>query len=89
MERIAISIAVLNYLAGNDNLVFVSMHREVGDPLSESYKQYHFTEVIQDDEMYSIIRLNRNNHLHPIPVFIFRYASDVTGRMPIIGSILL
>ncbi|ACT91968.1 MutS-related protein [Dyadobacter fermentans] len=52
IERIAISTAVLTYLAGNDNLVFVSTHdRELADLLSENYEQYHFTEVIEDEEI--------------------------------------
>ncbi|MCF0069573.1 DNA mismatch repair protein MutS [Dyadobacter sp. CY261] len=52
IERIAISKSVLNYLHDNGNLVFVSTHdRELTELLSENYELYHFTEIIDGDQI--------------------------------------
>ena len=51
IERISAGKAVLSYLAGNKNLVFVSTHDiELTDLLKEEYSLYHFTEVINNDK---------------------------------------
>lgn len=50
IERIAAGKAVLTYLNGASNLVFISTHDlELVDYLSEAFNCYHFTEVIVQD----------------------------------------
>jgi hypothetical protein len=52
IERIAMSKSVLSYLARNGNLVFVATHdRELADLLSEHYELYHFTEIIEAEQI--------------------------------------
>ncbi len=53
VERISIGKSVLTYLAGGKNLVFVSTHdRELADYLAEDYEVFHFTEVIDQDDIH-------------------------------------
>ena len=65
VERIAAGKAVLSYLAKSDNnLVFVSTHDiELTDLLKETYDLYHFTEVIQGDQIHFDYKLKDGNLL--------------------------
>lgn len=52
VERISAGKAVLSYLVQNNNMVFVSTHDiELADLLREEYDLYHFSEIINDDEV--------------------------------------
>lgn len=53
LERISAGKAVLSYLAKEDsNVVFVSTHDvELADLLRDLYDLYHFTEIIQNDQI--------------------------------------
>jgi len=86
------SKSVLSYLAGNGNLVFVSTHdRELTGLLSEHYHLYHFTEVIQEEEIvfdYKIKPgvLNTTNairilELNKFPTQIIDEAMEVSLRL--------
>lgn len=49
VERISAGKAVLSYLAGNGNIVFVSTHdMELTDLLSDEYDLYHFSEQVDE-----------------------------------------
>lgn len=49
IERIAAGKAVLSYLSGNNNLVFVSTHDlEIATLLADTYTLYHFAETVDD-----------------------------------------
>jgi DNA mismatch repair ATPase MutS len=63
VERIAAGKAVLSYLAQSDNnLVFVSTHDiELADLLKDAYDLYHFTEVIQEEQIHFDYKLKRGN----------------------------
>jgi hypothetical protein len=63
VERIAAGKAVLSYLAKSDNnIVFVSTHDiELSDLLKDTYDLYHFTEVIQDEQIHFDYKLKRGN----------------------------
>jgi DNA mismatch repair ATPase MutS len=63
VERIAAGKAVLSYLAkSNNNIVFVSTHDiELSDLLKDSYDLYHFTEVIQEEQIHFDYKLKRGN----------------------------
>ncbi|MEJ7645544.1 MAG: DNA mismatch repair protein MutS [Chryseolinea sp.] len=51
-ERIAASKAILSYLKRNNNIVVVSTHDiELANMLLEEYDLYHFTEVIEGDQL--------------------------------------
>ncbi|HET8858428.1 MutS-related protein [Marivirga sp.] len=52
VERISAGKAVLSYLVNHNNLVFVSTHDiELADLLKEEYTLYHFSEMINDEEV--------------------------------------
>ncbi len=52
IERISAGKAVLSYLAGHNNLVFVSTHDiELADLLKDEYDLYHFSEIISNDKV--------------------------------------
>jgi hypothetical protein len=63
IERIAAGKAVLSYLAkSSNNIVFVSTHDvELADLLYNEYDLYHFTEVIQNEQIYFDYQLKRGN----------------------------
>jgi len=63
IERIAAGKAVLSYLAKSDNnLVFVSTHDiELSDLLKDAYDLYHFTEVIQGEQIHFDYQLKSGN----------------------------
>jgi len=63
VERIAAGKAVLSYLAKPDNnIVFVSTHDiELADLLKDAYDLYHFTEVIQEEQIHFDYKLKRGN----------------------------
>lgn len=53
VERIAVGKSVLSYLTQGDNLVLVSTHdRELADLLTDTFDLYHFTEVIDQDDIH-------------------------------------
>ncbi|WP_051664238.1 MutS-related protein [Dyadobacter crusticola] len=53
VERISIGKSVLTYLAGHNNLVLVSTHdRELADYLAHDFDSYHFTEVIDQNDIH-------------------------------------
>jgi DNA mismatch repair ATPase MutS len=54
IERLSAGKAVLSYLVKSDNnVVFVSTHdMEFTELLSDTYDLYHFTELIQNDDIY-------------------------------------
>ncbi|GHT78742.1 DNA mismatch repair protein MutS [Bacteroidia bacterium] len=62
-ERIAAGKAVLSYLAKSDkNIVFVSTHDiELTDLLNNEYDLYHFTEVIQDNQIHFDYKIKQGN----------------------------
>ena len=52
-ERIAITKAVLSWLAEKGNLVFTSSHdTELSDLLGDKYELYYFCEAVKDDTLY-------------------------------------
>lgn len=52
IERIAAGKAILSYLTQENNTVLVSTHDpELAEFLHETYSLYHFTEVIQDNDI--------------------------------------
>ncbi|MCL1932998.1 MAG: DNA mismatch repair protein MutS [Candidatus Azobacteroides sp.] len=63
VERIAAGKAVLSYLAKSDNnIVFVSTHDiELADLLNNNYDLYHFTEVIQNEQIHFDYKLKQGN----------------------------
>jgi DNA mismatch repair ATPase MutS len=63
IERIAAGKAVLSYLAKSDkNKIFVSTHDiELADLLSSEYDLYHFTEVIQNEQIHFDYKLKQGN----------------------------
>ena len=63
VERIAAGKAVLSYLAKPDNnIVFVSTHDiELADLLKDAYDLYHFTEVIQEEQIHFDYKLKKGN----------------------------
>jgi len=51
-ERIALSKAVLNFLGKNNDIVLASSHDfELIDSLGTEFEQYHFSELIMDDNL--------------------------------------
>jgi hypothetical protein len=58
IERIAIGKSVLSYLTGGNSLVLVSTHdRELTDYLTENFDLYHFTEVIEQNQIHFDYRI--------------------------------
>ncbi|WP_343849481.1 MutS-related protein [Algoriphagus jejuensis] len=52
VERIAAGKSVLSYLNEENNIVFISSHDlELADYLSESYDLYHFTEIVENENI--------------------------------------
>lgn len=52
LERIAAGKSVLSYLNEEDNIVFVSTHDlELADYLRGSYDLYHFTEIVENENI--------------------------------------
>jgi len=52
VERIAVGKSVLSYLMQGGNFVLVSTHdRELADYLTETFAIYHFTEVINGNDI--------------------------------------
>ena len=52
LERVSIAKAVLSYLNQNQNLVFASTHDlELTEYLANSFNYFHFSEIIEDDEL--------------------------------------
>lgn len=52
LERVAAGKAILDQLAKNDNLVMVATHDlELADLLQQHYDLYHFSEVIESDQI--------------------------------------
>ena len=53
IERISAAKAILSYLNQGDNIVIISTHDiELSDMLKSEYDLYHFTETIEDGELY-------------------------------------
>lgn len=53
VERISAAKAILSYLNHNDNIVIISTHDiELSDMLESQYDLYHFTETIENGELY-------------------------------------
>ena len=53
IERISAAKAILSYLNLNNNIVIISTHDiELSDMLASEYDLYHFTETIEDGELY-------------------------------------
>lgn len=53
IERISAAKAILSYLNRGDNIVIISTHDiELSDILKTEYDLYHFTETIEDGELY-------------------------------------
>jgi DNA mismatch repair ATPase MutS len=58
VERIAIGKSVLSYLTRGNSLVLVSTHdRELTDYLTETFDLYHFTEVIEQNQIHFDYRI--------------------------------
>lgn len=52
IERIAAEKAVLSYLSGNTNIVFVLTHDiELTELLKDEYELYHFSELVKDNSV--------------------------------------
>jgi hypothetical protein len=59
-ERIAIGKSVLSYLTRRNNLVLVATHdRELADYLTDTFDLYHFTEVIEKNEIVFDYKIKR------------------------------
>jgi hypothetical protein len=53
IERIASAKAILSYLNRNENIVVVSTHDiELADMLDNEYDLYHFTELVENNELH-------------------------------------
>lgn len=53
VERIAAAKAILSYLNRGNNIVIVSTHDiELADMLKNEYDLYHFTEMVENNELY-------------------------------------
>ena len=53
IERISAAKAILSYLNHNNNIVIISTHDiELSEMLESEYDLYHFTETIEDGELY-------------------------------------
>ena len=53
IERIAFAKAILSYLNRKENIVVVSTHDiELADMLDNEYDLYHFTELVEDNELH-------------------------------------
>ena len=63
IERVAAGKAVLSFLAKSDNnKVFVSTHDiELADLLNDKYDLYHFTEVVQNEQIHFDYKLKQGN----------------------------
>jgi len=60
IERIASAKAILSYLNQGDNIVFVSTHDvELSAMLASEYDLYHFTEVIENEQLHFDHRLRQ------------------------------
>lgn len=52
IERIAIAKSVLSFICKNNNIVFVSTHDvELTEMLTDSYDLYHFTEIVESNQI--------------------------------------
>lgn len=92
IERIAAGKAVLSYLNWGNHLVFVSTHDiELTDLLREGYDLYHFTELVENDNIAFDYKLRPGNlttrnairilELNAYPAEIIREARDLSGKM--------
>ena len=63
IERIAAGKAILSYLSKlKNNIVFVSTHDiELADLLADAYDLYHFTETVQDGQIYFDYKIRSGN----------------------------
>jgi hypothetical protein len=62
VERIAAGKSILSYLDNGKNLVFVSTHDlELADYLSDTFDLYHFSEVIERDQILFDYKLKQGN----------------------------
>ena len=53
IERIASAKAILSYLNRKENIVVVSTHDiELADMLDNEYDLYHFTEIVENNELH-------------------------------------
>lgn len=62
IERIAAGKSVLSYLNKNNNIVFVSTHDlELAEHLAETYDLYHFSEIIENDDILFDYKIKSGN----------------------------
>ncbi len=62
IERIAAGKAVLSYLGNSDNIVFVSTHDiELTELLTDTYALYHFTEIVENEQIKFDYQLKSGN----------------------------
>lgn len=60
VERVSAGKAVLSALAKGNNLVFVSTHDiELTDLLKDEYDLYHFSEIVQDEQVHFDYKLKK------------------------------
>ncbi|MDQ2719199.1 MAG: DNA mismatch repair protein MutS [Bacteroidota bacterium] len=60
IERISATKAILSYLNHNNNIVIISTHDiELSDMLKSEYDLYHFTETIENGELYFDHKIKR------------------------------
>lgn len=90
-ERVAAGKAVLSYLNQRNNLVFAATHDlELTDHLYDSFRFYHFTEIIKNDELSFDYQLKDGKLLHTnairileingYPAEVIAAARDLAGR---------
>ena len=92
IERIAAGKAVLSHLNRGNHLVFVSTHDiELTDLLEAGFDLYHFTELVENDNIAFDYKLRPGNlttrnairilELNAYPVEIIREARDLSEKM--------
>jgi hypothetical protein len=92
VERIAAGKAVLSYLGKGENLVFVSTHDiELTDLLADTYELYHFTEMVENEQIHFDYKLKKGNlatrnairilELNDYPVEIIAEAKEISKKI--------
>jgi hypothetical protein len=91
-ERIAAGKAILSYLNNGNNIVFVSTHdRELAAYLHDTYDVYHFTEVIQGNDIEFDYKIKTGSlkttnairilELNGFPEVVIREAVEISDRI--------
>jgi len=92
VERIAAGKSVLTYLNSEDNIVFISTHDlELAEYLEDTYDLYHFTEVVEHENILFDYKLKPGNlqttnairilELNNYPVVVTEEAKQLSARI--------